>query len=152
MLSEEVVCYWLANFHVTPMRISSRHWNKAEWFRKEIQWIGRRVVDITVLNFWKSGNSLSLEYSWNKKEYQIGVTPYLNNAFKRDHTNNNRNAIMSKYCFQFALCLLIYGHSNKILNLKFPVFQDKGNFHKREENLWSCRFTRSQPGKLFSVC
>ena len=55
-------------------------------------------------------------------------------AFKCDHANNNQNAIVPKSCFQFALCLLIYGHSNKILSLKFPVFQDKGNFHKMEEN------------------
>ena len=74
MLFEEVVCYWLTNFHDTPIKISSRLWNKAAWARKEIQLIDRGVVDITFLNFWKSGNSLSLEYSWNKKEYQIGVT------------------------------------------------------------------------------
>ena len=54
---------------------------------------------------------------------------------KDTNTNNNQNTIMSKYCFQFILCLLIYGHSNKMLNLKLPVFQHKGNFHKREENL-----------------
>ena len=74
MLFEEVVCYWLTNFHVTPMKISSRLWNKAAWARKEIQLIDRGVVDIIFLNFWKIGNSISLEYSWNKKEYQIGVT------------------------------------------------------------------------------
>ena len=71
MLFAEVVCYWLTNFHVTPMKVSKRHWNKAVWARKKIKWIDRGVVDITFLNFWTSGNSLSLEYSWNKKEYRV---------------------------------------------------------------------------------
>ena len=33
---------------------------------------------------------------------------------------------MSKYCLQLA-------YLNKILKLKFPVFQHNKNFHKREE-------------------
>ena len=69
-------CLLLAyELHVTPMKIIICHWKKAGWAHKEIiQWMDRGVVDITFLNFWKSGNSLSLEYSSNKKEYQIGVT------------------------------------------------------------------------------
>ena len=43
----------------------------------------------------------------------------------RDNTNNNQNAIMSKCCFQFASCLLIYGLSNKMLNLNSLYFRIK---------------------------
>ena len=62
-------------------------------------------------------------------------SPNFTMILRDTNTNTNQNIIMSKYCFQFILCLLIHGHSNKMLNLKLPVFQHKGNFHKREENL-----------------
>ena len=54
-------------------------------------------------------------------------SPNFTMPFKDTNINNNQNTIMSKYCFQFILCLLIYGHSNKMLNLKLPVFQHKRN-------------------------
>ena len=126
-------CLLLAptNFHVTPMKISSSHWNSAAWTSKNSGKIDRGVVDIIFLNFWESGKSLSLDYPWNKNNIRLMWITSLGNAFKRDHINKSQNA---KYCFQFA-------HLSKILILKFPVFQHKKNFYKREKYFWTWGFT-----------
>ena len=134
------------NFHVTPMKISWIHWNGAAWNSKEnSEKTDRGAVNITFLNFWESGESLPLGYPWIKKNIKSEWLTSLCNAFKRDNINNSQNAIMSKYCFQFA-------HLSKILKLKFLVFHCKRNFHKRDEYFWSCGFTGFQAVKLFSDC
>ena len=62
-------------------------------------------------------------------------SPNFTMPFKDTNTNNKQNTIMSKYCFQFILCLLMDSHSNKMLNLKLPVFQHKRNFHFQQNNM-----------------
>ena len=143
-------CCWLLahkNFHVTPMKISWSHWSIAAWTSKENSGkTDRGAVGIIFLSFWESGELFSLDYPWNKKNIRLKWLTSLRNAFnKRDRINNSQNAIMSKYWLQFA-------HLSKILKLKFPVFQHKRNFHKREEYFWSCRFIGFHARKLFSDC